>query len=83
MPRVFHKRTNENIQPIERIYQPVNRIFWNNFIGGIAWSLGATIGLAIVVGIVTSIFGQFVNFPIIGEKISEILEATNQTLQKR
>lgn len=55
----------------------------DNFLGGIAWSLGATLGLAVVVGLASYFLSQFVNVPFIGSFIADIVEATNKSLQKR
>ncbi len=47
-------------------------IFSNNFIGGIAWGLGATLGLAIFFAIIAFI-GSHINFvPIVGNFVSEV-----------
>ena len=64
---------------------PMKKIILNNFIGGIAWAIGATVGLAIFFAII-SIVAKNINFvPIVGSFISDVLNfilATNPNLQK-
>lgn len=49
-------------------------IFSNNFLGGIAWGLGATIGLAVFFAVLAFI-GTHVNFvPIFGDFISNVIK---------
>lgn len=83
MPREFHKHIEKHIEPIHRVYRPVGKMMWHNFLGGISWSIGATIGLVFIVGLITFLLGQFVNVPIVGERIADIIEATNRALQNR
>ena len=64
---------------------PVKKIILNNFIGGIAWAVGATVGLALFFTII-SILAKNINFvPIVGSFASDVLNfilATNPNLQK-
>lgn len=84
MVRKFHTTKNGYYsEPVDGLYKPLHKLLRDNFLGGIAWSLGATLGIAIVVGLTTYLLGQFVNFPIVGSFIADIVEATNQALQKR
>ena len=63
------------MEPHEKIYKNRKRIFIDNLIGGLAWAIGATMGLAII-GFVLSKVGLV---PIIGDFVSEI---TKYILQK-
>lgn len=57
------------------------RIFLNNFIGGIAWGLGATIGFSVIVGIVTYILRQINLMPFIGTFATDITAFVLKNLQ--
>lgn len=58
-------------------------IFFNNFIGGIAWGIGATIGLSIVLAILAFIVQQLHFIPGVGETAADIYSSvTNRTNQK-
>jgi hypothetical protein len=54
--------------PQERVNRSKKEIFLNNFIGGIAWALGATVGIAIIGFLITKI--DLV--PIVGDFITEV-----------
>lgn len=58
-------------------YNQVNRskkeIFLNNLIGGVAWGVGATLGLALFVGLLGLIAGYIDFVPFVGDFISEII----------
>lgn len=48
------------------------KIFINNFIGGLAFALGSTIGLAIVIALLTFILGKVNLIPYIGSYLAEL-----------
>lgn len=48
------------------------KIFVNNFIGGIAWALGSTIGLTIFAALLTFILSKIDLIPVIGTYIAKI-----------
>ena len=55
------------------------QIIVNNFLGGISWAIGATIGLALVV-LILGIIVRHVNVvPVVGNFVSDVLK---QVLQK-
>jgi hypothetical protein len=62
------------MEKYEQIKESRKRIFVNNFIGGIAWALGATIGLALIVGILTLILKNVNVIPVIGNFIGNIIQ---------
>lgn len=45
----------------------------NNFIGGIAWALGATVGLAIIVTVLGFILKNINFVPVIGNFVADII----------
>jgi hypothetical protein len=47
-------------------------IFVNNLVGGIAWGLGATVGLAIVLTILGYVFSKFDTVPVVGEYVKAV-----------
>ncbi len=63
-------------------YEAVKRhfkdIIFNNFLGGIAWGLGATVGVSIVIAILGIVLKSINLVPFVGEFVSQI---TNYVLQ--
>lgn len=60
----------------EKAYRPLpmKKIIWNNFVGGMAWAFGATIGLSIIIAIL-GLVSKNINFvPIFGSFISQIID---------
>lgn len=68
-------------QPYEHASRPlpVKKILLYNLIGGIAWAFGATIGLTIIVTILTIITKQINFIPAIGSFTSQIVEFVIET----
>ncbi|MGA2911486.1 MAG: DUF5665 domain-containing protein [Candidatus Levyibacteriota bacterium] len=58
----------------EQINQPRVKIFINNFIGGLAWALGATVGLALIIAILTLILKNASLVPFIGSFVADIVK---------
>jgi predicted PurR-regulated permease PerM len=48
------------------------KIIINNFIGGISWALGSTIGLTIFATLVTFLLGKIDLIPVIGSYIAKL-----------
>lgn len=48
-------------------------IFFNNLVGGIAWGLGATIGLGLFLALLGYIASQADLVPVVGNFVSEVL----------
>ena len=61
-------------QPHERVTQSKRHIIMNNFIGGIAWGLGVTIGLSIVLALLGLLSSAIGLVPFVGEFVSQIIE---------
>jgi hypothetical protein len=73
-------------QPYEQSSRSLKKrqIIVNNFIGGLFWALGATVGLSIVITILGIVAHMIDVVPIIGTFISQIINfilATNPHLQ--
>ncbi|MEK7605934.1 MAG: DUF5665 domain-containing protein [Patescibacteria group bacterium] len=66
----------ENTQPFEKgTHRYTKRqIITNNFLGGIFWAVGVTIGFSLLVALLT-LFSKYINLvPIIGVFVSDILD---------
>lgn len=48
-------------------------IFFDNFIGGIAWALGATVGLALVVAVLGLILKNVNLIPFVGNFVAGVI----------
>lgn len=58
----------------ERVKGKRKEIFFNNLLGGFAWGIGATLGLAILITVLGFI-AQHINFvPIVGNFVSEVID---------
>lgn len=63
-------------------YPPLKKHLMFSFLGGVATALGATVGFAIIIWLVTFVLNQLGGLPLIGEFFATIVNATNQALQK-
>lgn len=58
-----------NITPIRK-----RKVLFNNFLGGIAWGMGATVGISIVLGLL-AFFVRVINpVPVVGDFVSSVYE---------
>lgn len=62
------------MQPYEKVEKSKKQIIINNFLGGIAWGVGATIGLAIFLVIIGFAISKINLVPVIGNIISAGIE---------
>jgi len=60
------------MQPYEKAGASRKYIILNNFIGGIAWAFGATVGLGIVFVILGVVLKSAILVPIVGTFVSEV-----------
>lgn len=60
------------MQKYEKVTSSKKDIIINNFLGGISWGLGATVGLAIVLTILGYIASKFNTVPIVGDYVKAI-----------
>ncbi|OGH09658.1 MAG: hypothetical protein A2152_01035 [Candidatus Levybacteria bacterium RBG_16_35_6] len=58
----------------EQVNKGMGHIFRNNFIGGIAWGLGATVGVAIILAVLTLILRQINLIPVVGNFVAGVVE---------
>lgn len=57
----------------ESLHRNKKEIFVNNFIGGIAWALGATVGLAIIVTVLGFILKNINLVPVVGNFVADVI----------
>jgi hypothetical protein len=62
------------MEKYEQVKNSKRQIFINNLIGGIAWALGATVGLALIVGILTLILKNVNVIPVVGSFIADTIK---------
>ena len=61
----------------------LKKVFVKNFIAGIAWGIGASIGLSLIFTIATTILKWIGGLPIIGNFLADVIEATVKALEIR
>jgi hypothetical protein len=62
------------VQKYEQIHQGRKQIIINNFLGGIAWAFGITIGFSLLIAILTLISKEINVIPVIGTFVSNIID---------
>lgn len=68
---------NKYLQP----YKSKRQIMFDNFLGGLFWSLGTFVGLTILVGISGYFISKIDLIPIIGGWMSQIVQEATSNLQ--
>ncbi|MBI2032626.1 MAG: hypothetical protein HYT09_03185 [Candidatus Levybacteria bacterium] len=58
----------------ERVERSKKEIMVNNFLGGIMWGIGVTLGLALLFGILGILVSRVDFVPIVGNFISSIIQ---------
>jgi hypothetical protein len=58
----------------ERVTGSRKKIFINNFIGGLAWAFGVTVGLSLVVAILTPILKHVNLIPSVGNFVANVMQ---------
>ncbi len=56
----------------ERIYMSRKQMIINNFIGGISWGAGATIGLALFFAVLGLVLNKIDWIPVVGEFLTKL-----------
>ena len=70
-------------EPVSRVYKPLGRMLRDNFLGGIFWALGTTLGFALIIVVVGFAFRSLGGVPLIGNWIAGIVESTNEVLEQK
>lgn len=61
-------------QPYKKVEHPLHKIMVNNFVGGIFWALGITIGFSLLIALL-GLLSKYINVvPFIGTFISDIID---------
>ncbi len=68
----------ESKQPHEKIYLSRKQIFINNLIGGIGWAIGSTIGISVIVALLTFMFSHINLVPVIGNWVADISKVVQE-----
>lgn len=63
-----------NLEPHEKVYRTKKRIIIDNFVGGIAWAIGATLGAAIIITVLSSLLNKLDFVPLVGDFVSSVTE---------
>ncbi len=59
-------------------YKPLKKIIFNNFIGGIAWTLGVATGSTIIIALLSYFLGQINLVPFVGNFVLKVVEFVQQ-----
>ena len=57
----------------EQIHNTKRQIFFNNFLGGVAWGLGATVGVSIFFAILAFLFSKINLIPFVGDFVTGVI----------
>ena len=63
-----------NEEKYEQVKRSKKEIFLNNIIGGIAWGIGVTIGLTLLIALLGFLANQINLVPVVGGFISEVIK---------
>lgn len=56
------------------IHKSKKQIFTNNFIGGLAWGLGVTVGLSLLLALLAFIGARIDFVPVVGDFVSKVID---------
>lgn len=57
----------------EHIHKTKKEIFFNNFLGGIAWGLGATVGVSIFFAVLAFLVSKINLIPVVGNFVTGVI----------
>jgi hypothetical protein len=69
--------------PAESGHEKHHKVFINNFIGGLGWVLGITVGISLLAFILTIIMNALGGVPLIGSGIANIIKATLDAMGRK
>jgi hypothetical protein len=69
------------MEKYEAIHRSRKEIMWNNFLGGISWGLGATIGVSVILAMLGFIVSKLDLVPVIGTFVSNIMDFVTKNNQ--
>lgn len=67
----------KNVEPYEKVHQSRKDLLFNNFLGGIAWGVGSTIGLAIVLALLGFVAKEINVIPFVGNFVTHVMQYVN------
>lgn len=59
-------------EPYERVEQPLSNVLLRNFLGGIVWGLGATIGVSLILALLGYFLSKVNLVPIVGTFFGDV-----------
>jgi hypothetical protein len=66
------------VASIEKAYHRPGRLMWRGFLIGLASGIGGTLGIALVIILLTLLVGKLGGIPVIGEALRDLLEIINR-----
>lgn len=94
-----NEKLNQNIEKLARHFEKANfseyvellarpwKLFWFNFLAGLFRGLGTAVGMTVVFGLVIwvliTVLAKFIDIPIIGTYIAQLVEFVNKSLGSR
>lgn len=66
------------MEPQEKINRPRKKMLLDNFLGGIAWSFGVTIGGAVTITIIAIVLSNINYIPYIGDFVISITKYVSE-----
>ncbi|OGH37407.1 MAG: hypothetical protein A3B44_02045 [Candidatus Levybacteria bacterium RIFCSPLOWO2_01_FULL_38_21] len=69
------------MEKYEKVEKPLKDILLNNFVGGIFWTIGVTIGFALIIVFLSFIAKKIDIIPVIGDFASQVTSRVLQNLQ--
>lgn len=66
------------MEPHEKVHRSRKKMLLDNFLGGIAWSLGVTIGGALVIALFAFILSNVNYVPVVGDFVLNVADYISQ-----
>lgn len=67
----IEKKLDQLIHGLDVIHPTIKQLMWRNFLRGIAFGLGTTVGVALIIGILTYFISQLKTIPFFETLINE------------
>lgn len=62
------------MEPKEKVHRSRSKMLIDNFLGGIAWSLGVTVGGAVIIALIAFILSNVNYVPLVGDAVLNIAD---------
>lgn len=63
----------------ENVHRGLPRMLFNNFIGGIAWSVGVWIGTTVIIAFAVFVISKINLIPLVGNFVAEVTKYVERT----